>query len=78
MQNASKIYVYKNESEKRKVTRQVNIIRATDEYIRGLERQVVDTKTYLAVKDLNEDFNDFTTKYRNRDDAKKKDTEKKS
>jgi len=78
MTNEERRQHYKNESEKRKVTRQVNIIRATDEYIRGLERQVVDTKTYLAVKDLNEDFNDFTTKYRNRDDAKKKDTEKKS
>lgn len=78
MTNEERRQHYKKESEKGKVKRQVNLIRATDEYIRGLERQVVETKTYLAVKNLDEDFNDFTTKYRNRDNAKKKDTEKKS
>ena len=78
MTNEERKQYYKNESEKGKVRRQLNLVRATDEYVRGLERQVVDTKTYLAVKNLDEDFNDFTTKYRNRHNAKVKDKEKKS
>tara|TARA_R110001599_G_scaffold103784_2_gene264084 strand:+ start:196 stop:525 length:330 start_codon:yes stop_codon:yes gene_type:complete len=64
--------LYKDESEKRRINRQLDKLRINDQYVRSLERQVVESKTYLAVKDLNTDFNEFTKKYKELKNDKEK------
>jgi|MDTC01.2.fsa_nt_gb hypothetical protein len=60
------------QSENRKIVRRVNQIRATDEYVKSLERQLVDHKTFTAVRNLDEDFNNFTKTFKERQNAKDK------
>jgi len=68
---AEKRKIYKEEAKKRSIRRKINHIRVTDEYVQSLERQIVDAKTYLAVKNLDSDFNEFTNKFKERQNEKK-------
>jgi hypothetical protein len=68
---AEKRKIYQEEAKTRSIKRKINHLRITDDYVRSLERQVVDAKTYLAVKDLNTDFNEFTNKYKEKQNGKK-------
>lgn len=44
--------------------------------MQGLEKEVVEARTYLAVKNLKEDFNEFTNKYKKEPKNEKDDKEK--
>ena len=69
---------YKKQAQERSDRRKINHIRATDTYVQGLEIEVVEARTYLAVKNLKEDFNEFTNKYKKEPKNEKDDKEKKS
>ena len=76
MSNEDRRQHFKREAEDRKTIRklgtQLHKIKATDSYVESLERQVIATKTYLAIKKPDQDFDDFTNKYKELKDDKAK------
>ena len=68
----------RDQADRRRTLRHINNVRATDEYVRSLERQVVDAKTYLTVKNLDNDFEKFNKQIKERANAKVKGTQKKN
>ena len=68
----------RDQADRRKTLRHINNVRATDEYVKSLERQVVDAKTYLAVKNLDNDFENFNKQIKERANAKVKGAQKKN
>ena len=61
----------KESAEQRRIDRAIQRYRAEDSYVKSIERQLVDAKTYLAVKNLDEDFNSFNKQLKERQRAKK-------
>lgn len=61
----------KESAEQRRIDRAIQRYRAEDSYVKSIERQLVDAKTYLAVKNLDEDFNLFNKQLKERQRAKK-------
>ena len=70
--------LHKQQAQERSDRRRINHIRATDSYVQSLEKEIVQSRTYLAVKNLKEDFNEFTNKYKKEPKNEKDDKEKKS
>ncbi len=55
---------YQKAAKERSDKRKVNHIRATDTYVQSIENELVNARVYLSVKNLKEDFNEFTNKYK--------------
>ena len=78
MTAVEKRLAYKKKVQERSDKRKINHIRATDSYVQSIESELVQARTYLAVKNLKEDFNEFTNKYKVKKNEKEDDKEKKS
>ena len=68
---------YQKVAKERSDKRKVNHIRATDTYVQSIENELVNARVYLSVKNLKEDFNEFTNKYKVNKNGKEDDKEKK-
>ena len=77
MTAVEKRLAYKKKVQERSDKRKINHIRATDSYVQSIESELVQARTYLAVKNLKEDFNKFNKQYGVKND-KENDKEKKS
>ena len=71
---------YNKKAEEKAIRQRVNLIRATDSYVKSLEEEVVQARTYLSIKNLKEDFNTFNNQYgvkpSEKENSKEKDTKK--
>jgi len=70
--------LYKTKAKERSDKRRINHIIATDSYVQSLETELINARVYLNVKNLKEDFNKFTDKYKAKENDKEDDKEKKS
>ena len=78
MTAVEKRLAYKKKVQERSDRRRINHIRATDSYVQSLEKELINARVYLNVKNLKEDFNEFTDKYKAKENDKEDDKEKKS
>lgn len=70
--------LYQAKAKERSDKRRINHIRATDDYVQSLETELINARVYLNVKNLKEDFNKFTDKYKVKENDNEDDKEKKS
>jgi|9_EtaG_2_1085328.scaffolds.fasta_scaffold66922_2 hypothetical protein len=78
MTAVEKRLAYKKKVQERSDNRKINHIRATDSYVQSIENELIQARTYLSVKNLKEDFNEFNNKYGVNKNDKEDDKEKKS